>query len=392
MKTTTQRFTATQRILGTLVFVASCSPVAAWALPPAGLAQAWLGIAATGDDGPTDAQQADELLRQARKAMADGNLELADSCISRAERLNPKYSIFHTGDTPKKARADLSRRLGLRSDGSSHSGVPEAKAAADTGPKDPFLAHRDNGANTGANTPPAASFPNTPTADSPAGEPPMRLPPVSDSAPAPATPWNSQAAAGGYPSTNFPPLNVGPRTGAWQTPPAAATNANPRAQSDGLLSGARKALAVGDARRAAALVEQAKSLGVHYELTDDSPTKVETLVRRYNDLMSQNVPHESDAFRHQYAGLLMEQAQWLLRWKEFDDAERLASDAKRMPIQYNPIELRPDTLLQQIAAERHGGGGAPGAAPVSPLQLLRKSTAPSRISPATRPTSLVPTN
>src|SRR6516164_3902405 len=51
----------------------------------------------------------------------------------------------------------------------------------------------------------------------------------------------------------------------------------------------------------------------------------------------------------------MEESEGLLRWREFDESERLAVDAKKLPVQYNPIESRPDMLLQKIAQERRGG-------------------------------------
>ncbi len=68
-----------------------------------------LGAASLGDDGRSATAQADELLREARQAMAEGNLGVAESKISRAEGLQPKYSLFHAGDTPKKARADFEK-------------------------------------------------------------------------------------------------------------------------------------------------------------------------------------------------------------------------------------------------------------------------------------------
>ena len=351
--------TTTKRLIGISIFLASCSPVAAWAIPPLGFGQAWLASAAAGDDGPTDAQKADELLHQARKAMSEGQYAIADSCISRAEKLNPKYGIFHTGDTPKKARTDLNRKLGLRADGSSYGAgspgtVPPVQSPE--GPKDPFLARNDGGASQGANqnsdtgANAGSGAPHAWPVDASSGEQPMRLPPVGPSA-APANVAWGEPAPNGYPSTGLPPVNVG--QGNNDGPRGNAAAANPRAQSDSLLLNARKALAVGDARRAASLVDQAKGLQVHYELTEDSPAKVETIIHRYNDLMSQSIPHDSDAYRHQYAGLLMEQAQWLLRWHEFDESERLASTAKQMPINTTQSKLAPTRLLEQIASEQH---------------------------------------
>ena len=115
--------TTSKLIVGTLIFLAGTSAAIAQAVPPVGLIQTCLAIAATGDDGQTDVQKADDLLRQARKAMAEHNRQLADSFISRAEEINPKYGLFHTGDTPKKCRADYNRSLGLNPDGTSTSAI-----------------------------------------------------------------------------------------------------------------------------------------------------------------------------------------------------------------------------------------------------------------------------
>ncbi len=55
-------------------------------------------------------KQANDLLRRARQAMAENDLEAAEALISKAEVLGVKYSVLHLGDTPKKARRDLERK------------------------------------------------------------------------------------------------------------------------------------------------------------------------------------------------------------------------------------------------------------------------------------------
>ncbi|HEV2972113.1 MAG TPA: hypothetical protein VGY55_19225 [Pirellulales bacterium] len=333
--------TSSSRLVGTLTLILGLAPAIARAMPQAGSVQVWIFAAAVGDDGQSDLAQADDLLRQARKAMAEGHLQLADSCVSRAEALNPKYSIFHIGDTPTKCRQDLNKRLGIRTAPGDHSpasaAAPTDKSSENT-PKDPFLTRHD--ADSSAETTSAAG-----TND----RVPMRLPPVDSLATTPA-PWNSQTA-GNYPSTGAPPLRLAPH---------AAAPTTPKAQSDTLLLGARKALAVGDVQRAISLTEQAKRLQVNYGATDDSPARVETLVRKCSDLASPSNRVDSDAYRHQYAGLLMEESEGLLRWREFDEAERLAMEAKKLPVQYNPIETRPDSLLERIASDRRQGGPSRG--------------------------------
>jgi general secretion pathway protein D len=54
-------------------------------------------------------QEADQLLAQARRAMSEGNLEIAGAFLTRAEALQPKYPVYHLGETPKKIRDDLQK-------------------------------------------------------------------------------------------------------------------------------------------------------------------------------------------------------------------------------------------------------------------------------------------
>jgi len=350
--------TMSQRIVGTLIFLAGTSAGIARAVPPMGLIQTCLAIAATGDDGPTDVQRADDLLRQARKAMAEHNRLLADSFISRAEEINPKYGLFHTGDTPKKCRADYNRSLGLNPDGTSVGAIPPVSLGK---AQDPFVGHNDNARAAGSSDMAYVGPSGSPDGfSSPAQSAP------SNGAPGQFTPADPNAVSPGasYPSTGMATINLPNQNSAAQISSSPGIGAPAggvaRAQSDALILGARKALAEGDARRAASQLDQAKATGVVYGPMDDSPAKVEALLNHYNNLMAQQGQKDSEGYRHEYAGLLMEEAKGFLPWREFDEAERLAGDAQRMPVQYNPVEPHPDTLLQQIAAMRRGGGnGAP---------------------------------
>jgi general secretion pathway protein D len=376
--------TTSQRIVGTLIVLAAISTRIAQAVPPIGLIQTCLFVAATGDDGPTDVQRADDLLRQARKAMAEHDRQLADSFISRAEAINPKYGLFHTGDTPKKCRADYNRSLGLNPDGTSTSAIPPVSMGK---AQDPFQGHNDTaqpaGASSMAYVSPSGS-PNgfsPPTQNGTSSEAPSRSTPSDPNAASASPPWSTQPG-GNYPTTGMPPINLAGQNSAVQDPAPQSTatpTARPsyptaldrltvpasefdaaRARSDALLRGARKALAEGDTRRAASQLEQAVAARVSYGPMEDSPAKIEALLNRYNGLMAQQGQRDSEGYRHEYAELLIEEGKGLLAWREFDDAERLANDAQSMAVQYNPVEPHPETLLQQIAAQRRGQGNNNG--------------------------------
>ena len=101
------------------------------------LDRAWLHASATAvgqaPAGPEAARsQSDDLLRRARQAMAEGNLETAESLVSRAESMKTDYGLFHMGDTPKKARRDLEKSRESR--GAKPAGDPFAARPPITAP------------------------------------------------------------------------------------------------------------------------------------------------------------------------------------------------------------------------------------------------------------------
>jgi general secretion pathway protein D len=62
-------------------------------------------------------EAADDLLRRAQVALEEGNYELADSLVTRAEKMNVKYSWLHTGPTPAKMRKALDQKRGAAGGG-----------------------------------------------------------------------------------------------------------------------------------------------------------------------------------------------------------------------------------------------------------------------------------
>ena len=118
------------------------------------------------------------------------------------------------------------------------------------------------------------------------------------------------------------------------------------------LLGARRALAVGDIRRAGEFVRQAKNQNLQYGPMDDTPEKVEAAIQKTQDLAS--LEKNSEVYRRTYARNLMEQAEALLLYGELDEAERLANVAATQQVSYNLIEMKPQDLLSRIAVMRSG--------------------------------------
>lgn len=146
-------------------------------------------------------------------------------------------------------------------------------------------------------------------------------------------------------------------------PLPAVTNASPigaRAQSDQQLLTARRHLAVGDVNQANRSLEEAKRLNVRYSPLDDNPARVEALIASYDDVMAQQTQRgQTEGVRRMLAKCLLDQSEGLLRWHDYDEAERLAMEAGRMNVPFNVYESNPQSLLEKIAAQRQRDNRGP---------------------------------
>ncbi|HVX11416.1 MAG TPA: hypothetical protein VHC22_09565 [Pirellulales bacterium] len=336
----------------------------AWAGPATTTLSTWCSLVAIGQATPAGRspaeakQQVDELLGKARQAMKEGNVETADSLISRAENIPVTFNIMYMGDTPKKARRDLDRMKGIKAPQKpSDLFAPDGKERPSRqGPavRDPF-ARQSNGFE--------------PTMDRPAADtgmaidrPATDVPPESDSLGKfpndRAFPNESPFGKGLMTS---PPGDDGREPGlpaGGPAPGGASSDEMLRDQSGKLLHGARRALAVGDLRRAGELLKQAKALGLQYEFQEDSPTKVEAVFQHCAQLAQQAGSPDSETFRRRKAECLLEQAEGLLNWGDFDEAERLVEGTRRLNVVFGPGDANPDMLLERIASARRGGGAS----------------------------------
>jgi general secretion pathway protein D len=290
----------------------------------------------------SDRQEVETLMARARQAIKEGNFETADSLISRAEKMKVEFSLFHLGDTPKKLRADLAtaERANQRDRVQKPSQqftpeLPESKPA-DAAPGEP------------AGKPQVSPPPKTPfEVRDPADETPLALPPSDGRVT--QTPPAQRAVASPDDDLNAQTRMPAPTH---EHPIAAENNPDRRRQSDAHLLAARRALAEGDVRRAAAAIDAARRLRVAYGPHDDNPDKIEAAIRNYRQVTEGSGGRQDEATRHQLADLLMDQAQQLMRWKEYDEAERLVHHVQGLRVSYGPFEAKPDALLEKIAAAR----------------------------------------
>ena len=328
--------TTTYTLVGWIAFALVLSARTVTAAPLDGMPETLLAVAALGQSGaamnPSEdpRQQSVDLLQRARQAMSENDLAAADSLISRAEALGVKQNVFYRGDTPEKVRRDLERMRNSTSPAKSGGllGLDRNKQTPST---DPFAGHQIGSA-----------------ADAGNGQQVTPLPRI-DSAASLLSP-----SAGGR-AAMFPPSGQGYPMAAPEQNELRANGVMSREVSNNSpLRKARLALAVGDVRQAAALVQEARNMRANYQPLDDTPDKVEAAIRSHQEV--QTLDKTTEAYARRCSRGLMEQSDALVRWGEYDEAERLANRAAAMRIVYGPFEQKPQDLLQRIADARRQAG------------------------------------
>lgn len=295
------------------------------------------------EPGASDRHEAEKLLAAARAAVKQGEFDKAESLIATVDEMNLTFGVFHFGETPRKLRADLKA---ARKAAAKQPQRPSEKFAPQMPAKNTTAA---------AQQPVQKKAPRVPTeVVDPRDDAPLTLPQTAG-----MKPLLPPATAAMTPESELPAATRLPQPTA---PVVGGVDGN-RRQSDYQLLMARRALAVGDLRRAGTALEESRKLGVNYGFHDDSPDKVEAAIRNYQQVSEAIKGRKDEAARRQMADLLMDQSQQLLRWKDFDEAERLAQHAKSMGVNYGPFDVKPDALVERIAAARkQGSAGAPPAA------------------------------
>ncbi len=283
-------------------------------------------------------QQAEKMMAAARAAMKHGDWENAESLTAAVEKLDPHFGPLHFGDTPRKLRADLKA---ARGNAAANPQRPSEKFTPELPPAEQQAAGR-----------PESSTPRIPTeVIDPREEAPLALPQSQGQ----VKPLLPPVGATTTPDQESPAATRLPKP----TQPAVSGVDGGRRKADFHLLSARRALAVGDVQRATESLEAARGLGVSFGFHDDSPDKVESAIRRYQQVTTAIRGRDDEAARRQMADLLMDEAQQLLRWKEFDEADRLVQHAKNMKVNYSPFDVKPEILAERIAAARRQAGVAP---------------------------------
>ncbi len=257
------------------------------------------GLATGEPSSPVSLTRADvdQLLVQARSAMAAGRFDEADTLLDKAEASKARYPLLHFGDTPARVRTELTKLTDKS--GTARSKNPLANLIGKSARK---------------------------TTD-----------PFADAAKQPV----STPASGDTSSTTQ--LAV-PQIG---TPQPSA-----RQQSNAALLAARQALAVGDVTRAKQFLAEAISQPVEYSPSEDSPQRVTQSISDYELLASNK--NESASWRQGYTKFLVAQATALANWGDLDGAERTSNEAAALSADIEVQGTKPTDVLQLVAKLRRG--------------------------------------
>ncbi len=372
--------TASTRISWVVLITLLLTAGKAAAGPPQGTGDLLLGAAGVGQAASSPAedksQEAADLLRRARQAMAENDLQAAESLIAQAEALGVEYGSFHLGDTPKKARRDLQRKR---------------SAAAPTKPSQIFSPFLGNKAKVPASDP-FSGRPNDAPATLPDARQVTPLPRIEGGTEHKLSSTLSVVEAGTAAESNY--LSTEPNENDLALPPFLVKGAKGAGERNGLdgrgnragvnnddpLLTARRALAVGDLHRADEFAQQAKNQNRQYSPLDDSPEKAEAAIRKMQELAT--LDKNTEAYRRAFARNMLEQAEALLQHRELDEAERLVNLSASKKVAYGPAETKPQDLMARIASMRNYqlppqiaamnrdlGNSAHGASPGQKLRL-----------------------
>ena len=281
---------------------------------------------------PKDRRAVAAVLKKVRAAIDRGDFDQADVLLMRTEKAKISYPrLVYFGDTPQKARRDLT------------------KARSKAGPALPSTKSKPASEMTATNNAPRKKT----GADPFLGRSKSTSPQDAKTITAGATrPPQKEAAQKEINSA----VTLGAR---------GPVSEEDRLASDAALLAARRALAQGDVTQAEQSLNKARQLNIPYALDEDSTAKVAAAATRYKDVMAAR--QNTEAWRRQYALALTEQAEALLRRKDFAEAERLATDAMQLGQDFGPYETNPRDVLHRIAVARASRPGQ--LAQSSPFQL-----------------------
>ncbi len=119
----------------------------------------------------------------------------------------------------------------------------------------------------------------------------------------------------------------------------------------------RQALAHGDVETATLMANSAKQYPVDFAAIGDSPQALEMMIFHQNNLAALAAAKDK-TYNQRAAMFLLQQAQSLIGYEDFETASSLIDQAKSFPVEFTPGPQHPDSLLALIES-------APKASPVN---------------------------
>ena len=114
---------------------------------------------------------------------------------------------------------------------------------------------------------------------------------------------------------------------------------------------ARAALAVGDLNLAMQMVQLAKTHPVDFQTLGDTPASVESLISYHQDLASMQ-QRKDPAYESKAATFLLQQANMILAYQDFETAELLAGQASQFNVDFAGQALNPQSMMTRINSVR----------------------------------------
>ncbi|MFI4875110.1 MAG: hypothetical protein ACIALR_07225 [Blastopirellula sp. JB062] len=319
-------------------------------------ALAWSTAQAQDFGNQADLQKQQDMLRDARQAMRRGELEKAESLINDASRFktpnDPLYDKFR--DTPEKAKAALqqlrfAKRPGQNELTAAMRGNPQLEAETLIGKARTALA---NGQSLAA----VELYHKAAKLD-------VRLAPGA---------YDVEKLREDLITAGIQPSMLMPQNEPTRTPPVAGAAAvdNPYADQFGansfqasgpdaarkVMLDARRELARGNVAVARRLADQAGAMGVVFPAGQDSPNKINDLIRR-TEIVFQTPPGPQAG--KMFAAVMLEQAAGLIAYDQLGDAERLIRQAEQLGGDYSEAHFTPEQLKGEIARRSQNVGAMP---------------------------------
>ena len=98
---------------------------------------------------------------------------------------------------------------------------------------------------------------------------------------------------------------------------------------------ARQALAHGDVETATTMLKSASQYRVDFEKIGDSPDTISAMIQRQNQL-GEMARNQDRSYNAGAASFLLTQAEALIYYRDYDNAQMLIEQAQRFPVEFTP--------------------------------------------------------